>query len=369
VISRERSERRGEAGGRAKNLIARLARRADVVLFVALAAAATLGACSDRKQPRFPHAVHLAGLPCGTPSTPECLDCNSCHAVSQLDREHKLPEGQTCARCHRDDAHDVLPVLATKPERISGEISFDHDRHLAMEGIGGQCVVCHAGVVQSDAPTMPAMSQCFSCHEHETQWKAGQCAPCHARADLERTLPKTFLRHDLGFLRHHGQLAREQEQMCTSCHSQSDCASCHDTTQTLAIERREPERVERSFVHRGDFMVRHAIEAQSQPSQCVRCHTVETCDSCHVARGVSANRIGSRNPHPPGWVGTNAASKSFHGREARRDIVACASCHEQGPATNCIRCHKVGGFGGNPHPGGWRSHQSKGSGTCRYCHG
>jgi hypothetical protein len=87
-----------------------------------------------------------------------------------------------------------------------------------------------------------------------------------------------------------------------------------------------------------------------------------------VARGVSANRVGARNPHPPGWVGSNPNARSFHGREARRDILLCASCHDQGPATNCIRCHKVGGFGGNPHPGGWRSTQSESSTMCRYCH-
>jgi hypothetical protein len=101
----------------------------------------------------------------------------------------------------------------------------------------------------------------------------------------------------------------------------------------------------------------------------VRCHTVETCDACHLARGVSGNGADSANPHPPGWIGANPRARSFHGRAARRDIVACASCHEQGAATNCIRCHTVGAFGGNPHPGGWKSARSKGDTICRYCHG
>jgi hypothetical protein len=139
-------------------------------------------------------------------------------------------------------------------------------------------------------------------------------------------------------------------------------------TQDLTIERRRPERIDRNFVHRGDFITRHAIEAESQPARCLSCHTPETCDSCHVARGVSANRILGRNPHPPGWVGTAPGDHSRHGREARRDILSCASCHEQGASTNCIRCHKVGAFGGNPHPGGWRSTQSESSKMCRYCH-
>lgn len=339
-----------------------------IALLLALASATIAASCADRADPRFPHQVHLAGLACGGPGQPACLSCNSCHAVSQKDRAHKLPEGQICTSCHRDDAHEVMAALGTQPERPSGAIRFDHDQHLAMKSLSGQCVPCHAGVVDPAKSTLPAMSQCFSCHEHEQEWKEGVCVPCHVQADLERSLPKTFLRHDKTFMRRHGQLAVQEKRLCQACHSQSSCDDCHDVTQDLSIERRRFEQIERNFVHRGDFMVRHAIEAQSQPERCVRCHTVESCDSCHVARGVSGNRVGGKNPHPPGWVGTNPNTRSFHGREARRDIVRCASCHDQGPATNCIRCHQVGGFGGNPHPNGWKSSQSRSETMCRYCH-
>lgn len=342
--------------------------RASLPLFIVMLAAVAIAACADRAEPRFPHRVHLAELECGKPGKPDCLTCNACHAVSKRDRAHKLPEKELCARCHRDDAHDVMAVLGVVPERVSGRIHFDHDQHLWMGPIQGQCVGCHAGVVEPRRPTLPPMKQCFSCHEHEDEWKRAVCTPCHVQADLERTMPQTFLRHDAGFARRHGTLARENEKLCRACHSQASCDDCHDVSQNLAIERRQPERIEREFVHRGDFMTRHAIEAESQPSRCMRCHTVETCDACHVARGVSGNAINPRNPHPPGWVGTARTVRSLHAREARRDIVACASCHDQGPATNCIRCHKVGAYGGNPHPAGFKSLQRQDSGMCRYCH-
>jgi hypothetical protein len=116
-------------------------------------------------------------------------------------------------------------------------------------------------------------------------------------------------------------------------------------------------------------MSRHAIEASSAPTRCATCHAPATCDSCHVERGVSGNRLGSRNPHPPGWVSNSPGAKTSHGLEARRDILACAACHDQGPATNCIRCHSVGGYGGNPHPRGWQSARSTNDQMCRYCHG
>src|SRR5262245_17603413 len=178
------------------------------LLVLATLLAVVLAACADRAAPRFPHQLHLAGLDCGAEGKPACLTCNSCHAVSKRDRAHKLPENEVCANCHHEDAHEILPILKTEPHRVSGKIRFDHDRHLAMRSIQGQCVPCHAGVVKASSSTMPPMSECFSCHEHKGQFEKGVCAPCHVRADLERTLPKSFLVHDASFMRHHGQLAQ-----------------------------------------------------------------------------------------------------------------------------------------------------------------
>jgi hypothetical protein len=336
---------------------------------VALGVAAVAGACSKTFGPtRFPHKAHLVDLACGQPGQPECLKCNGCHTPRQPDRVHKLPGVALCERCHQDDPHALTAVLNAKPERPFGAIAFDHDRHLDMPPLAGQCVPCHGGVVKEDETRMPPMSQCFSCHEHEEQWRAGECAPCHGAADLGKTLPQTFLRHEGTFMRHHGALAIDRGQLCEACHTQTDCNDCHDLAQIMSIERRQPERIDRDFVHRGDFMVRHAIEAASQPSRCLRCHEPQTCDACHLERGVSGNHVTGRSPHPPGWVSGATGGSSLHGRDARRDVLLCASCHEQGPATNCIRCHRVGGFGGNPHPGGWRSSRSTGEEMCRYCH-
>jgi hypothetical protein len=157
------------------------------------------------------------------------------------------------------------------------------------------------------------------------------------------------------------------ELACQTCHEQTECVDCHDASQNLSIERRRPDAVERSFVHRGDFLSRHAIEASSDPRRCVTCHEPESCDACHAQRGVSASAEGGRSPHPVGWLG-DPASPSFHGRAARRDIYSCASCHDRGPATNCIECHRVGAHGGTPHPPGFRSQEPLSAVPCRYCH-
>jgi hypothetical protein len=341
-----------------------------LVLWLTVLVAVIVACRNESPPPRFPHQVHLAGIPCGAPGKPQCLSCVSCHDLVEHDSTHRIPDAQICDRCHKD-AHEVRAVLASTPPRRTGEITIDHDKHLAMPEIRGQCVPCHAGVVDPKRSPLPPMSQCFGCHEHAEQWARGECTPCHEPEGLRRTLPVTFLKHDAAFLRRHGDVMAQSQQalLCQSCHTQAQCQQCHDVTQDLTVEARRPERIESGQVHRGNFVVRHAIEARSQPSRCISCHTVETCDSCHVARGVSANVANPANPHPPEWIGSNTSSPNYHGTAARRDIVACAGCHEAGPATNCIRCHKVGAYGGNPHPRGWKSSRGADAEMCRYCHG
>jgi Cytochrome c7 and related cytochrome c len=331
--------------------------------------AAFAAACSDHSVARFPHQLHLAGIACGVPGKPACLTCTSCHSQAARGAAPSLPPLSRCASCHHGEPSRLRAEISAPIEHPYGSIAFDHDRHLALKSVAGQCVSCHAGVVEAGGPRLPPMAKCVGCHEHEEQWNRGQCAPCHALAEVRRVLPQTFLRHEGDFMQHHGAAAVEQKQLCQACHAQADCEGCHDASQDLSVERRQPEAVQKNFVHRGDFLTTHAIEAQSQPARCLRCHTTDTCDSCHLARGVSGGLVEGRNPHPPGWVGNNAGARSFHGAAARRDILLCASCHDQGPATNCIRCHKVGAYGGNPHPGGWKSTRSESSQMCRYCHG
>jgi hypothetical protein len=338
-----------------------------VALLLAVCTAVVLAACAERREARFPHLTHLVGLACGRPGTAACLSCNSCHVARENGGRGAHADAVTCGSCHHAEPRHVSEAIAHASSARS-QIAFNHEQHLNMQQISGQCVPCHGGVVKSGASPLPAMTQCFTCHEHQQQWDTAQCSPCHQARDLARTPPQTFLRHDQGFMRRHGQFAVEDRRLCGSCHTEAECNECHDASQVLTHERRRPEKVDTTTVHGGGFLVRHALEASSEPSRCVRCHAPETCDSCHRERGVSGTRIGGRNPHPPGWVGTNTGGSGFHGREARRDLLLCASCHDQGPLTNCIRCHKVGGYGGNPHPGGWQSTQSPREGMCRYCH-
>lgn len=340
-----------------------------VVLLAWTSAVVGLLLACQRSEVRFPHLDHLTAA-CGGPGQPACLTCSSCHGNMDESTQTTPPWVRTCTECHENGVSLMNRSLrfaraaAERPDRIL----FPHNRHLALPRIGGQCVHCHGGVVDPKARHVrsPPMSACLTCHQRD--FEQVNCTPCHIREELSRLEPQTFLRHDAMWLERHGIAAARQSQVCGACHSATWCADCHDQNRGLLLETRRPDSIERQFKHVGNFLVRHTIEARSRPDTCIRCHSSESCNGCHILRGVSAARLGAVSPHPPGWLGRDRSSRNFHGRAARRDPLSCMACHDNGPATNCIQCHRVGAAAGNPHPSGWKSSRSTHDSMCRYCH-
>ncbi len=335
-------------------------------LAVVLSAFAGTSACREVLAPGFPHRMHLTSDACGGPGEPPCPTCVSCHEAIRRDIAG-LPGSSVCRECHGAETDALLArVRPTSHKRT--DITFSHEQHLSHDTIRGQCVTCHAGVASDgrDGALYPVMKDCLDCHADGLE--AGRCADCHQRTQLRSLLPETFLQHDERFFRRHGMAATRHQDVCNQCHSESECVRCHDQSQPIGLRHVRIAEVHKPLNHRGNFEVHHAVDARAEGGACLKCHSESYCDSCHVQRGVSANARGSINPHPIGWVGPDPTAPTFHGRAARRDILSCASCHEAGPATNCIRCHSVGGPGGNPHPSGWKSLRSEQDGMCAYCH-
>ena len=344
------------------------------VALITIAAGLLGAACARGLLTHFPHRMHLASLECGGPGQPQCLSCLSCHQSKEGGHQDwSPPTAQRCSGCHKNEQqifqHSVRPALAMVP--AGKKILFEHDLHLDQPELKGQCVKCHGGAVgvEGGAPLFPPMETCLGCHRHREQFEANVCTGCHKEKDLRGLEPRSFLAHDTNWVRRHGQLARAKPEQCSTCHAQASCDSCHDATRPLGPQTRNPEQLERTFVHRFDFLSRHPIEARSQPGACASCHVKTECDACHITRGVSGAVSGGTSPHPFGWASGLGAASNTHGLAARRDIGACASCHDQGPATNCVRCHKVGAIGGSPHPVGWRSTESTLAPQCLVCHG
>ena len=336
--------------------------RVAVLALVGLAACAgVLGLARSGPQP-FPHRKHaIAGVA-----------CTRCHVGLERDdgRSLHVPDDQVCTSCHAKphDSHaclgchaaaNALPQLAD----ARAHLAFDHGKHAAPAR--GDCVRCHVGVAEGDQHLRPPMATCFRCHDHDASRDARKCDACHRGLEDSSTLPETHLAHDGDWIREHGTRAASSGDLCQSCHRDRFCAECHGKTVAILPATARFADPFAQTIHRAGFESRHALEARAEPGACATCHSSDRCASCHASLGVAGDS--RRSPHPPGWVGPTSADNA-HGREARRDPTACASCHDGAGQSLCVGCHRVGGVGGNPHPPGWRSRVSLAALPCRLCH-
>jgi hypothetical protein len=322
----------------------------------------------------FPHSTHVdADVACAT--------CHPMEKAKKLEagvRHVRVPANaskqQPCADCHDKD-----PALKIPARARAFRLRFDHAAHLPR--VKGDCKRCHAAPPeQGDAVAKaPPMEACTSCHPHAQDFAEARCTPCHV--DLKGYRPETAFEHAGDWLRVHGALARPSAESCAACHDQTYCAGCH-SPQTAAGRPSIlfPERVDRTFVHRGDYVSRHAIDAGASPASCRRCHGSAFCESCHEQQGLTQFAEVDRRPashDQAGWA-TPAApgGRPAHASAARRDISSCAGCHDQGGAATCVGCHQVGGVahtpGKSPHPSKFRSaHDADDiaeNAMCRACH-
>ena len=348
-----------------------------IVLGVLLAAAGCSRKLAPERAPEaqpaysFPHSTHVDAD----------VACQNCHAgiakATKLEagvRHVAIPANpskqKACADCHDTDPKPKLPARTAAPR-----FAFSHADHLPK--VQGDCRRCHRTLTEpGDASAKrPAMEVCTSCHHHQLEFQQARCMPCHV--DLRGYKPETAFKHEGEWLRNHGALARPSAESCVQCHDQTYCAECHAPATTAGRPSMIfPERVERSYIHRGDYVSRHMIDAGANPASCRRCHGSPFCQSCHELQGLSKFAPSFRDPHPAGWA-NNRASGHFHGDAARRDISSCAGCHDQGASATCVGCHRVGGIAsvGNPngpHPARFvRKHRGEDrtkNSICLACH-
>jgi hypothetical protein len=322
-----------------------------IALFVLLSACAGILGLKRTSDGVFPHRVHVT----------KGVACTRCHeGLATPGKRLHLPEVAACNGCH-EDRRTIDDAAVTRIVEAQQHLRFDHARHLGVAN--NNCMRCHGGIANGDDAIRPAMATCFKCHE--TAQRGRDCKACHVNLLEEGTLPASHLAHDGDWIREHGTRASSSGDLCQTCHKESFCASCHGVNvPALPAERRFADPF-RASVHRAGFASRHSLEARAEPGACATCHAPDSCTSCHVAKGVAQNP--GRNPHPAGWVGITP-SENRHGREARRDPAACASCHGGAGEQLCVSCHAVGGVGGNPHPPGWSSNQPLSAMPCRMCH-
>lgn len=341
------------------------------IAFIALAG--SVGACAkilgleqEQQDWAFEHRAHVL----------EGINCLECHAGIQEAAETgplHLPTTQQCVDCHQDphdpsecsDCHGrerTRRAAATAKERMR----FSHAEHL--EAGAGDCVRCHVNVTADDDYARTKHPTCFSCHAHKDQWDTRDCDGCHVELQAEVALPESHVVHDGDFLREHGVQAAAQADLCTTCHTQRQCAACHGITVPAIPSRLAFDAPMRQSMHRANFFAVHDMQAAADPSACVICHSPLFCVDCHNREGIAGLDAARGNPHPPGWSGPPGTSND-HGPAARLDPVGCASCHGGAGEMLCVGCHRVGGPGGNPHPPNFSSRLDIINDLpCRLCH-
>jgi hypothetical protein len=171
--------------------------------------------------------------------------------------------------------------------------------------------------------------------------------------------PPDPLAHTPDFIEHHAALAASDSQACARCHTDSECADCHDA------------RVRPRRVHPNDFLTLHAVAARTEGTACSSCHHGQAfCVNCHQRAGMSeSGPVGNFSRrgrfHPPASVWSSGPrTAAHHAWEAQRNLTACVSCHQE---RDCVTCHATragGGPGGlpagaargtNPHPTGFET--------------
>ena len=338
---------------------------------VACATAATiLGTQPEGDEILFPHARHKAAN----------VDCITCHEAVWDAKTLKgdfLPAEAKCLECHKAKkeqgqcgfCHADVKSAGPWPKR-EPRLNFDHAAHI--ERVKEDCSQCHSRQSQprQPVPVSDGHAACMKCHNHAEQYADAKCNTCHKDLAAYPLRPVTQLSHQGDFLRRHKSVAASDSTACATCHDQNFCLDCHAKTEMVKVETKLIDRPDRRFIHRNDWLGRHSVESRADPASCQRCHSTSSCETCHQLEHVGFGAPNARNPHPPGW--SLPGSGDFHGDAARRDIQSCAACHDQGDASNCVQCHRVGGIGGDPHPGGFRTRhnlaEARQDGRCAACH-
>jgi len=337
-----------------------------VTLALGVGACAAILGLRPPERDSFEHRQHvLAGIHCsrchggvvgagdeGPLHIPGREQCVSCH-----ERPHDARE---CSMCHG------LPETRQAVTLARENLRFQHKTHVPR--VRGDCVRCHVDIHRNVEAIRPGMGTCLACHEHEDDFQVRNCDRCHSNLHTEQTAPSSHLVHDGDWRREHGARAGGSREMCETCHTESFCAGCHGVTTAVRPERRNIDDPFSPGVHRGGFKARHGNEARGNPGLCTTCHQPEACADCHREEGRSASGDAPGTPHPRGWLGLPGEAND-HGPAARRDPVSCAACHSGAGEALCIGCHRVGAIGGNPHPPGWSSDlRPSYDAACRPCH-
>ncbi|MBC6949792.1 hypothetical protein DWB58_17840, partial [candidate division KSB1 bacterium] len=177
---------------------------------------------------KFSHKQHIVDVG---------AECSTCHAAadsSERAEELLFPKHAECSGCHAEvesENTDDCKFCHTDVDNLEAfalpnreDIVFNHKQHIAGQQL--ECATCHAGIEQSEAPSvayLPVMASCNSCHNEVKATNA--CESCHPR--VETMLPLSHRVPD--WSEQHKRLVRADHTTsdCASCHTDNFCQTCH----------------------------------------------------------------------------------------------------------------------------------------------
>lgn len=152
-------------------------------------------------------------------------------------------------------------------------------RFLTLMALGaGMMLTAACGHLASGDASLPAW------HPEPMSEGRVSCTECHVDQVRGIVKPYESFNHTESFIKSHRLYAPRDERLCAVCHQSSFCNDCHTRKLEMKPSLRYGERPDREFMHRGDYLTRHKIDAKADPTGCYRCHgrtNNEQCRACH----------------------------------------------------------------------------------------
>lgn len=228
--------------------------------------------------------------------------CATCHvnAASQprIAVLGSHPRGRGAVAAHAPPGHDAAAFLTTHGASATTAGASCGTCHTQES-----CVDCH----RENAPAGHTVAFTDWQHGPAADAATTTCATCHVRNDClscHRPGPTSTGYHPVDFAARHPAAAYGRETSCSDCHNPTGfCAACHQQAGLVSDGRLTGGRY-----HDGQpaFIVGHGPSARTSLESCVSCHTETDCLSCHSSvrgRGFNphgsnfdADRLRRRNP-------------------------------------------------------------------------
>lgn len=232
----------------------------------------------------------------------KCIECHSPHEpvflLTEVSKSRIHPIVYRCTECH-----DI------KPDKSPKEVP-DHPTIF-------DCKDCHSKLVD-DFSKRPHYKyvECRTCHlfhkENETTgriYKNGNakfCLLCHEKKPFkdEKYPPKIQWPDHVG---NKDIIAKGDETICLNCHMDQ----VHEMN--LKVDKNP---------HSDNWRTEHKDFAKTNRDVCQKCHSVNTCYSCHMKNKPSSHNDKWRKGHPEFGSKNKSSCENCHGKSS------CNSCHK-----------------------------------------